>query len=233
MISKSNQLTPTLIPLFFSLLHLFQSTDRDLVDIYRPRKGCKFCNLQYFYNKEPELFTKYSAIAVFDDDIQISSDSLNRLFNIREKYDLWIVTPAMKPQYHSPWYDSLAAVTPQTRVRIVPFIEMDCPMFKADKLWEFVKEFDPVIKGWGTDVWYTQFFGPDLQKHQAVADCVTAINPPERKGTGKREILDYLGSDAERKSAWEKIVKAKKLSTDIPPPHSEDKGSISDLSWSC
>ena len=206
---------------------------RDLVDIYRPRKDCKFCNLKYFYKTEPDLFKKYSAVAVLDDDIQISSDGLNRLFSIREKYDLWITTPAMKPQYHSPWYDSLAAVQPQTRVRIVPFIEMDCPMFKAEKLWEFVKEFDPVIKGWGTDVWYTQFFGPELQKHQAVADCVTAINPPQRKSTGKREILDYLGSDKERKDAWETIVRDKHLETDVPPTEGSVKGNIGDLSWSC
>ena len=206
---------------------------RDLVDIYRHRPGCKFCNLKYFYENEKALFDKYDAVAVFDDDIQVSSDGLNRLFEIREKYDLWITTPAMKPQYHSPWYDSLAAVQPQTRVRLVPFVEMDCPIFKASKLWEFVNAFDPVIKGWGTDVWYTEFFGKELLQHQAVADCVTAVNPPERKDTGKREILDYLGSDEERKAAWEKIVSQKKLASDVPPPHAQDKGSISDLSWSC
>ena len=128
---------------------------RDLVDVYRPRKGCKFCNLKYYHETEPETFKKYTAIMVIDDDIQITADALNRLFTIREKYDLWITTPAMKPQYHSPWYDSLSAITPQTRVRIVPFIEMDCPMFRADKLWEFVDtEFDPIIKGWGKEPLY-------------------------------------------------------------------------------
>lgn len=181
---------------------------RDLVDIYRARQGCKFCNLKYYHETEPELFDKYSAVMVVDDDIQMTSDGLNRLFGLREKYDLWITTPAMKPQYHSPWYDSLAAIAPQTRVRIVPFIEMDCPLFKANKLWEFVNEFDPVIKGWGTDVWYTQFFGPKLATKQAVADCVTAVNPPERTN-GKREILDYLGSDDERKNAWYAMVEKK------------------------
>lgn len=206
---------------------------RDLVDIYRSRTGCKFCNLKYYHEKEPELFVKYSGVAVFDDDIQITSDSLNRLFRIREKYDLWITTPAMKPQYHSPWYDSLAAVSPQTRVRIVPFVEMDCPMFRADKLWNFVdNEFDPIVKGWGTDVWYTEFFGPGLKNKQAVADCVTAVNPPERKN-GKREILDYLGSDDDRKKAWLSIVHKKKFQSSTPPNGAGRKGKISDLSWSC
>ena len=169
---------------------------------------------------------------VVDDDIQMTSDGLNRLFGLREQYDLWITTPAMKPQYHSPWYDSLAAIAPQTRVRIVPFIEMDCPLFKANKLWEFVNEFDPVIKGWGTDVWYTQFFGPKLATKQAVADCVTAVNPPERTN-GKREILDYLGSDDERKNAWYAMVEKKHLKSKTPPPGADRKGLISDLSWPC
>jgi hypothetical protein len=32
---------------------------RDLVDIYRARQGCKFCNLKYYHETEPELFAKY------------------------------------------------------------------------------------------------------------------------------------------------------------------------------
>ena len=72
-----------------------------------------------------------------------------------------------------------------------------------------------------------------MQKHQAVADCVTAINPPQRKSTGKREILDYLGSDKERKDAWETIVRDKHLRTDVPPTTAEKKGNIGDLSWNC
>ena len=97
---------------------------------------------------------------------------------------------------------------------------------------EFVNEFDPVIKGWGTDVWYTQFFGPKLATKQAVADCVTAVNPPERTN-GKREILDYLGSDDERKNAWYAMVEKKHLKSKTPPPGADRKGLISDLSWPC
>ena len=43
---------------------------------------------------------------VVDDDIQMTSDGLNRLFGLREKYDLWITTPgtAIDHMVFSQWY---------------------------------------------------------------------------------------------------------------------------------
>lgn len=205
---------------------------KDKVDIFRARPDCKFCNLQYARNQEPELFEKYTAIAVFDDDIQITPDGLNRVFQIREWYDLWITTPSMLPQYHK-HYNSLRAEEHQSRVRLVPFIEMDCPIFRKDKLWSFLDTFDPSIKGWGTDIWYTEYFGLELLMHQAVVDCVTAINPPTRKGTGKREILDHLGSDNERRDQWLKIAKERNLPMTSPPKDALTLGKLEDLSWPC
>ncbi len=205
---------------------------RSTVDIFKARKDCKFCNIQYWRAQEPDLFSKYEAIAVFDDDIQITPDALNRLFEIRDRYALWITTPAMKPQHHV-WYSSLAAIEPSTRVRLVDFVEMDCPLFQKDKLWQFLDDFDPSVKGWGTDVWYTNFFGEELKHHQAVADCVPAVNPPTRKATGKREILSHLGSDDERKNAWLKVAKAKGMAQTTPPQSSGRKGKVDDLSWPC
>ena len=204
---------------------------KDMVDIYRERRDCKFCNLKWMYKEEPEFMAKYTAVAVFDDDIQISADGLNRLFEIREKYDLWITTPSMKPQYHS--FKKLASAEPGTRVRLVDFVEMDCPMFKAEKLSEFIADFDTSVKGWGTDLYYANFFGEDLLAHQAVADCVTAINPPTRQDTGKREILQYLGSDKVREREWLALAKRKGYKKIHPPPDSTIKGSADDLSWPC
>ena len=205
---------------------------KDKVDIFRRNKDCKFCNIQHAHEQEPELFNKYSAVAVFDDDIQITPDGLNRLFQIREWYDLWITTPAMLPQYHR-WYSSLRAEPHESRVRLIPFVEMDCPLFRKDKLWAFLETFNRSVKGWGTDIWYTEFFGTELLRHQAVVDCVTAINPPTRKDTGKREILDHLGSDNERRDAWLKIAKERSLPLTKPPNGVNDVGKLSDLSWPC
>jgi hypothetical protein len=205
---------------------------KDAVDIFRRNKDCKFCNIQHARAQEPQLFEKYSAVAVFDDDIQITPDGLNRLFQIREWYDLWITTPAMLPQYHR-WYSSLRAEPHESRVRLIPFVEMDCPLFRKDKLWAFLDTFDSSVKGWGTDIWYTEYFGTELLRHQAVVDCVTAINPPTRKDTGKRESLDHLGSDNERRGAWLTIAKERNLPLTKPPKGVNDAGKLSDLSWPC
>lgn len=209
---------------------------KNQVDIYRERKDCKFCNLKHWREQEPALFETYSAIAVFDDDVKITTDGLNRLFGLREHYKLWITSPTMYPQHHT-WYNNLASLSgSKTRVRLVPFIEMTCPLFNKDKLFEFLDVFDNRVKGWGTDVWYTQFFGSDILKQQAVADCVTAENPPTRKDTGVREILSTLGSDDVRQKEWLDVATELNLSIVNVSQMSKslgDLGNESDLSWPC
>ena len=177
-----------------------QFSFKNIVDVYEERKDGKFANLQYFLQK---ISKDYEAIAVFDDDIEIKSESISQLFKFREKYDVGIVSPTFKPYHRS--YASLVPVDGST-IRYVDFVEMNTPLFRRDILDGFMKEFDPIIKGWGADIWFSHFCNKQDSCDIAVADKIHAHNPLVRKN-GKREI-ESLQSEQERSSTWKKYAKS-------------------------
>src|SRR4030081_3821042 len=60
---------------------------QDVSDYYLARKGSKFQNLHYCYQRWPEMLARYDAIMVMDDDIEISATGISRLFEIRRELD--------------------------------------------------------------------------------------------------------------------------------------------------
>ena len=62
--------------------------------IYRERKGSKFENLDYFIRNEPELFEGYDFFYFPDEDIEIDTKKINRLFHEMENRKLYLAAPA-------------------------------------------------------------------------------------------------------------------------------------------
>ena len=56
------------------------------------RKGSKFQNLIYFYNKID--FKRYKYIWVVDDDIELKTKKINELFIINSKYNFGVSQPS-------------------------------------------------------------------------------------------------------------------------------------------
>jgi hypothetical protein len=168
-----------------------------LVDRFETRKDGKFANLLHYYNT-----LNYSSIAVFDDDIEISSQDLSKLFCFQEKYDVGIASPTFKP-YHN-GYLSLMPVQ-NSEIRFVDFVEMNTPLFRQDVLNQFMIVFDPIIKGWGTDIWFSHLCTKSNYCDIALADKIHAHNPPKRKN-GKREI-ESLQPEFKRAATWKKFAK--------------------------
>ena len=168
-----------------------------LVDRFETRKDGKFPNLLHYYNT-----LDYSSIAVFDDDTEITSQDLSKLFCFQEKYNVGIASPTFKP-YHN-GYLSLMPVQ-NSDIRFVDFVEMNTPLFRRDVLDHFMSVFDPLIKGWGTDIWFSYLCMQQESCSLAVADKIHAHNPPKRKN-GKREI-ESLQPEHKRASTWKKFAK--------------------------
>ena len=114
-----------------------------LADRFETRTDGKFPNLLNYYKS---ISNYYTSIAVFDDDTEISSQSISDLFMFREKYNVGIVSPTFKP-YHN-GYNSLIPVSGST-IRHVDFIEMNTPLFRRDVLDQFMSVFDPIIGAGG------------------------------------------------------------------------------------
>jgi Protein of unknown function (DUF707) len=177
----------------------------NIADYYNDRKGGKFPNLHDAYQAWPDVFDRYEAILVMDDDIIIDAGKINRLFDIRSKYDLWIIQPAFDPR--GKISHRITQANAGTFIRYTNFVEMNCPLFRKDKLLKFLNIYDPVLTNWGIDWWYCEVLGPDLRNKVAIADDVTCINPYNFMKKGRKREINRLRATGQGKVIWQKIKK--------------------------
>ena len=192
-------------------------------------KGGKFQNLKKFVAKQPIFFERYSYIWVCDDDIRMSVTQINEAFAITELLGFWIAQPAFDPRGKNSHPLTIYAES-QCDYRIVNFIEVGVPIFRQDKLADFLQCYDGSLTGHGIDFWYMNFFGanklglvrnlfanlfrPGELGRFAIIDKVQVINPHAEE-KGGREI-DRLQSPELRRAAWAE-VRAKYRLVEFPP----------------
>lgn len=175
---------------------------RGMADRYLERKGTKFQNLHFCYLSQPEAFQQYDAVMVLDDDLLIGARALNQLFEIREQLDLWLLQPAFRPVGKISW--DITRVRPTSHLRYTSFVEMTCPLFRRDKLDDFMAVFDPAIAGYGEDWWFLHNLGQESRGRVAIVDSVTCVNPFDSAKGGRREI-DRASNDEQRKAIWDRL----------------------------
>ena len=181
-------------------------------DYYLRRKGAKFPNLHYCYQRWPELLERYDAIMVMDDDIHISAAKIDRLFELRKRHDLWALQPAFSPFGKISY--GITRVRRDFDMRFVDFIEMTCPLLRTDKLLDFIKVYDPQLVGWGCDWWFLHSMGADLRDRVAIVDSIVCTNPRDWWKPGGAREIDRLQSTQKRRETWERIRRTLGISID-------------------
>jgi chitin disaccharide deacetylase len=174
-------------------------------------KGGKFQNLKKFVTQNRWFFDKYSYVWVCDDDIQMSAAQIDEAFAIAELYEFWIAQPVFRPEGKNS-HSITTNPSPKYDYRIVNFIEVGVPIFRRDKLLEFLNAFDGNLAGFGIDFWYMNlfrlntwdrlvgFFTPSRVGRFAIIDRVQVLNPySELKGQSE---IDKLQPRSARMSAW-------------------------------
>ena len=183
---------------------------KDISNFHNMRKGSKFQNLYHVYQKWKDILDHYEAIFVLDDDIIIDCSGINQLFKIREQFDLWLLQPAFQPQGKISF--DFTRKNPPTFMRYTNFVEVTCPLFRKDKLDTFMSVYDPVLTGWGIDLWYMDLLRPDSKK-VAIVDAISCLNPHDSSKDGQREI-NKLERTAERRNKWLELKKQKNIKFD-------------------
>jgi len=176
---------------------------KKIADFYNMRKGGKLPNLYYLYQQHKDILDNYDAIFVLDDDILIDCNQINRLFEIREQFDLWLLQPAFHPA--GKISHPITKVAPSSFLRYTNFVEVACPLFRKDKLDKFMEVYDPVLVGWGADLWFSHLLGEKPGKI-AIVDAISCINPHDSTKEGGREI-DQLEEKNIRIKNWVEIKK--------------------------
>ena len=182
-------------------------------DYYLRRAGSKFQNLHYCYHRWPDLFERYEAIMVMDDDIRLASSKIDRLFKLRSQHDLWALQPAFSPL--GKLSHAITRVKRANQMRFTDFIEMTCPLFRTDKLIDFLDVYDPRLVGWGCDWWFLHSMGSDLRGRVAVIDSIVCTNPRDSWKQGGFREIDRLQSTEKRRETWEQIREANHIDNEV------------------
>ncbi len=180
-------------------------------DYYNRRKGSKWQNLSFAYAEWPEIFNRYSAILVMDDDIVITAEKINRLFQIRKLYKLNLLQPAFSPlgkishRITHPEFNSY--------IRFTNFVECNVPLFRRETLKKFMQVYDERLVGYGTDYWYSHL-ARDGEERIAVVDGIICTNPKDAVKKGGKRDIDKLQSEKKRKEVWSAFKKEYNLPVD-------------------
>jgi len=178
-------------------------------------KGGKCQNLQKFVTQNPKFLDRYSYVWVCDDDLRMSAKQIDEAFAIAEFFQFWIAQPAFSPRGKIS-HPITAYAGPQCDYRSVNYIEITAPIFRKDKLIQFLKVYDGSLTGYGIDYWYLNFFKANQLGHVhnffaanelgrfAIIDKVQVTNPHDEE-KGGREI-DRLQPQAERIYDWKKTM---------------------------
>jgi hypothetical protein len=171
---------------------------KNKVDRIWKRKGSKFQNFNYIYNRYYDYLIKYDRIYIVDDDIIMNTDQINELFNTSEKYDLWICQPAFLPESK---YSHKITLQQNDLLRYTNFIELGVPLFSLEALKKFMKYYDNSLIGWGIDYLYIWANGNNVKNKYAIIDSIPCINPHDEAKQGKRE-LNKINNYEKRAYTW-------------------------------
>lgn len=180
-------------------------------DYYAERKGGKFQNFEYFWkeNKEVESNVEnslnirdYDNYFIIDDDILIFTKEINQLFDYLEEYQLYILQPSFKPLLSKISHPITQSI-PNMILHYTNFIEVNAPLFSKEALTQCMSVYDNSLTGYGIDFLFLWKLGTEHKNKYAVIDCISCVNPHNRKGT-VREIVK-LEPNYVRVSKWEAV----------------------------
>jgi len=176
---------------------------KDVADFYNERKGAKFPNFKYIVDHHRDQLERYQGIMVMDDDIVISPQKIEGLFRQLSEQKLWIITPAFS-RLGKISHDTTARQL-ASRYRHTNFAEVTCPLFRADKLLDFMDVYDPELTCYGVDWWYLNHINDNAKSKIVISDEFFCINPRDVQKHSRVREIDKCVSEDERVAAWRKI----------------------------
>jgi hypothetical protein len=177
-------------------------------DYYVESKGSKFQNFYKLWQSDPKLLD-YERYFILDDDVVIHTAEINRLFNIHETLDLWLLQPAFKFGEGKLSHPITEQQTKTSKgLRFVNFIEVTAMMFDKGSLEKCMTIYDPILVGFGIDWLFLWHLGYVYRNKYAIIDDIPCINPVEEDARREINILQPL---KERQKCWEMVRKKYKI----------------------
>jgi len=165
----------------FDIVLLFYENDEQLAKEYTKYtpyvfigKGEKFHLIKSFIKDNLDFVSQYEYIWFPDDDASISTDSINRFFELSDQYELWLSQPAMtgyvSHQITTPVYGSL--------LRYTNFVEVLAPLFSLETLLKVYSTFDENYSSHGYDFLWPHLLGQPQDKIAIIDDIIMVHTKP-------------------------------------------------------
>lgn len=173
-------------------------------EFYNERKGSKFQNLKAVCETHRSQLAAYKGIMVADDDIIISPHAISALLSLLTSHDLWILQPAFSRFGKISHKITQRQLSPA--LRYTNFIEVTCPVFRTDKLLDFLAVYRADLSTcYGVDWWFLDHLGGGQQARYAISDTYYCTNPRACFKPGRRREINRLATRKQRVAMWHAI----------------------------
>lgn len=132
--------------------------------------GYKMDMTYRYLHRYPELLEKYEYFFLMDDDIEMNTEEVNKLFRMMRKYDLKIAQPSLVMSYYT--YEHTLR-NPLCILRYTNFVEMMIPCFSREALMKVLPTFERKVRGCGIEYHWSKLIDTNY-KDMAILDAVKA-----------------------------------------------------------
>lgn len=131
--------------------------------------GYKMDMTYRYLHRHPDLLNKYEYFFLMDDDIEMSTEEVNKLFGIMKQYHLRIAQPSLVMSYYT--YEHTLH-NPFCILRYTNFVEMMIPCFSKEALIKVLPTFEEKICFKGIEYHWAKMVGNGI----AIIDIVKVVH---------------------------------------------------------
>ena len=151
--------------------------------------GYKMDMTYRYLHRHPDLLDKYEYFFLMDDDIEMSTEEVNKLFGIMKQYHLRIAQPSLVMSYYT--YEHTLRI-PFCVLRYTNFVEMMVPCFSKEALVKVLPTFERKVRGCGIEYHWSRLIHGG-HKDMAIIDNVNACHVrPLRHWECQQELISYF-----------------------------------------
>lgn len=156
--------------------------------------GYKMDMAYRYLHRHPELLEAYDYFFLVDDDIQMTTESVNRLFQLMRQYELKIAQPSLVMSYYT--YEHTLH-NPTSKLRYTNFVEMMMPCFSREALVQVLPTFEEKVRWRGIE-WHWPVLIHTNKKDMAIIDEVKAshVHPIQSWTQENADLMaEYLAAN--------------------------------------
>ena len=134
--------------------------------------GYKMDMTYRYLHRHPEYLESYEYFFLMDDDIEMSTEEVNKLFLYMREYNLKIAQPSLVMSYYT--YEHTLH-NPTCILRYTNFVEMMMPCFSQEALRLVLPTFEKKVRWMGIE-WHWPVLIKTNQRDIAIIDCIEAVH---------------------------------------------------------